>query len=102
VTDSQVEAAMATHAQACYSTMLTVGSRWIVTIDIRDQLFDHKGLITDGRIDRAVEPPAAKTAVGTDEDDPEVVRLLFQLGSGAGPLGIAAAIAMEEIDNGVG
>src|SRR5258708_12274449 len=86
VTDAQVEPPMSSHAQARYGAMLPVGHCGIMTIDIGDQLFGHKGLITDGGIDRAVEPPAAITAVGPDEDDTQSIPLLLHLHSIRTPL----------------
>src|SRR5258708_3392197 len=102
VTDAQVEPPMSSHAQARYGAMLPVGHCGIMTIDIRDQLFGHKGLITDGGIDRAVEPPAAITAIGADEEDTEFIRLLLQLRGSRRPLRVTAAMAMQQIDDGEG
>ena len=101
VSDGEIKGAVASHAKTGDGSMCPVGDGGIMGIDIRDQFFDHECFIANGGIDRAVEIPAVVASVGRDEDDTEVIGFFFQLWSGSGPLGIIAAMAVEEIDDGV-
>src|ERR1700722_6197611 len=96
----QVECAVPAHAETGDGAMGPVGGSGIVGVDIGDQFPGHKSLISYGWIQGAVKVPAVVAAVGTDEEDAEGISVLCQLGRRRWPLGVAAAVAVEQIDDG--
>lgn len=100
VPDGKIKGAMSAHAEAGDGAMRSVGDGRIMGIDIGDKLFAYKGFIADRRVDRAVEIPAIVSAVGRYENDIHCVCFFLQLWGCGWPLGIIAAVAVKEIDDG--
>lgn len=100
VPDGKIEGAMSAHAEAGDGAMRSVGDGRIMGVDVGDELFAHKGFIADRRVDRAVEIPAVVSAVGRYEKDILFVCFFLQLWGCGWPLGIIAAVAVKEVDDG--
>jgi hypothetical protein len=100
VPDGKIEGAMSAHAEAGDGAMCSVGDGGVMSIDVWDKLFAYKGFIPDRRVDRAVEIPAVVSAVGRYEEDVHFICFLLQLWGCGWPLGIIAAVAVKEVDDG--
>lgn len=100
VTDGEVEGAVAAHAEAGDGAMGFIGFCGVVNIDIGDEFFCDEGLVADGGVDWAVEVPAVVASVGADEEDVVLGGFFGELWGCLDPLGVVAAVAVEEVDDG--
>src|SRR5580692_551632 len=91
---------MAAHAKPGDSPVAAIGQGRVVGIDPGNELFADEGLVAYGRVDGAIEIPAVKAAVGTDEKDAELVGFVRKLRRGHDPLGVVACPSVQEVDRG--
>lgn len=100
VPDGEIEGAVSAHAKTGDGAMRPVWDGGVMSIDVGDKLFAYEGFITNRWIDRTVEIPTVVSAVRRYEKDVLFVRLLLQLWSCGWPLGVVAAVTMQEVDDG--
>lgn len=80
--------------------MSSLRYRFIIFIYIGYQFPAYERLIPVTAVNRTVEIPTAKTAIGAYENNLQFVCFVFKLRSQLWPLSIVAAIAVEQINDG--
>ncbi|MNY20707.1 hypothetical protein D3C86_1542070 [compost metagenome] len=88
---------MPTHTQSCNCSSFSVSSRFILLINLTNQLSGDISFIFPFRIYRTIYIPAGKIPIRTNQDQLKIICILLQYSHLIYPAIIAIAITMQEV-----